>query len=79
MENFVSRTKKQKLDELLHTDTRFATGYYPTGGYSPPARGWWKPSDRLGVGAIILGESGNWIWLGYNYDDAVARHESIKG
>jgi hypothetical protein len=64
---------KKRLAKLVGSEVIFATGYEQTGGAPVTRRGWWKRSAKLGVGAVIPGQPGNWIFLGYNAQDAEDR------
>jgi hypothetical protein len=66
---------KERLQKTFGPAVRFDTGYIPTGGAPEKRRAWWAPSGRLGVGAVISGQPGNWKFLGYNMNDVLARHE----
>ena len=65
---------KQRLLKTF-PKARFDTAYIQTGGAPEKRRGWWVPSEKLGVGAVIPGQPGNWEFLGYTVSDAVARNE----
>jgi hypothetical protein len=70
---------KKRLAKLVGGQVDFATGYEQTGGAPHKRRGWWKRSARLGVGAIIPGQPGNWLFLGYNAKDAESRIDAACG
>jgi hypothetical protein len=66
---------KERFQKTFGPNVRFDTGYVQTGGASEKRRGWWAPSARLGVGAVISGKSGNWDFLGYSTGDVLTRHD----